>query len=89
MAQPDPSRTNVTEFSVRRAPREPKGDHAWLVAHLISLIGYAERHGLTEVEEALAQAAERVAPAVKPAADAERRPDPLVYLRRPYPEKRD
>ncbi len=37
-------------------------DHGWIVAHLIGLIGYCETEGLAEVEQALIEATERLAP---------------------------
>lgn len=84
-------RTNITAFSpTHRHDRRP-AEHAWLVPHLISLIGYAERHGLTEVEHALASAAERIAPSVLFAPEAvlpgaEHR---LVRLRHDPPDPAD
>ncbi|MGP3697253.1 hypothetical protein [Rhodobacter sp. NSM] len=90
MAQREPERANITDLASRRAARETKGEHSWLVPHLISLIGYAERHGLAEVEHALTQAAEQIAPSLQPEAQqGASTADRLVYLRRPYPEKRD
>ncbi|MEA5160913.1 hypothetical protein [Cereibacter johrii] len=90
MAQPEPDRPKVTELAARRPPRDDRSEHGWLVPHLISLVGYAERHGLTEIEAALAEAAERIAPAVQSeAADKTPASERLFYLRRPYPEKRD
>ncbi|WP_096785473.1 hypothetical protein [Rhodobacter sp. CZR27] len=90
MAKPEHDLTNVTQLAARR-PRRPQGEHAWLVPHLISLIGYAERHKLHEVEHALSQAAERVAPAVRRPSDPEHDAgaERLVLLHGPRPERRD
>ena len=54
MAQPKPDRSNISPLAGHdRKPRTVDSGHGWLVPHLISLIGYAERHGLTDVEKAL------------------------------------
>lgn len=89
MAQPD--RMNVTPLASRRARPRSQGEHAWLVPHLISLIGYAERHGLAEVDHALTEAAERIAQHLGPGPEVDRPSsgDRLVVLSLSRPEGRD
>ncbi|SNX67703.1 hypothetical protein SAMN05878503_101341 [Cereibacter ovatus] len=80
MAQPKPDRSNISPLAGHdRKPRTVDSGHGWLVPHLISLIGYAERHGLTDVEKALTEAAERIAPGMKPQQEI-RGGEALVFL---------
>ncbi|TKA96069.1 hypothetical protein FAZ78_13450 [Cereibacter changlensis] len=66
MAFLKPDRRNIiTRFRPRPGSDASPERHAWVIPHLITLITYAERHGLSAMETALVEATETIAPTVR------------------------